>query len=99
MKFRGSAFTSLPEMALRIFDHPELFAFVVDHEIAFVAQLGDVPAQNPNAQGMKSTHRRLQRLTVIARGPFGMSLLTRCNISRAALLVKVTARMFSGEMP
>ena len=57
------------------FDHPELFVFVVDHEITFVAELGDVPAQNPNAQGMKRTHRRLQRLAVITRGPFGDELV------------------------
>ena len=65
----------------------------------FVTQLGDVPAQNTDAQRMKSTHRRLQRLTVIARGPFGNQLIDALNISRAALLVKVTARILSGEIP
>ena len=92
---------------------PQLLRLVIDDEVALVAQLLDMLAQDAHAQRVEGADSRLSvdGVRVASRcrdfglwtSDFGLScgssLATRSCISRAALLVKVTPRMCPGAMP
>ena len=83
----------------------ELLRLVVDDEVALVAELLDVLAQNADAERMEGADGgAVSRVELRTSATFwisasGISLATRSCISRAALLVKVTPRMLPGAIP
>ena len=83
------------------FDGAELVGFAVNDKIALEAELLDVLAEDAHAEGMEGADGG--RAAVWRRPRRGWrrrgQLATRSCISRAALLVKVTARIWSGATP
>ena len=88
-------------MAENFFDRAELVGFAVNNKIALVAQALDVLAEDARAQGMEGADGGGAGFAPPPAGAWrrGMSLKTRSCISRAALLVNVTARMWPGATP
>lgn len=99
----GVGFLALAgEVREDFFDGAELFRFVVDDEVAFVAEFLDVLAEDADAERVKGANGGAVGLLIgggFWRFEVGRSLRTRSCISRAALLVKVTPRMWPGATP
>jgi len=100
-QFGIGVFTLRRDGAEDFFDDTQLFRFVVNDEILFVAEQMDVLAQNARAERMKRADRRAFRFAFVLPRFCGVARAWRrvLFISRAALLVKVTAKMFPGAIP
>ena len=88
-------------MLLKIFLTAPSCSIRPDDKVALVAELFDVLPRNADAERVESAVCRACNPDGLASGVLGLGEAcgTRSCISRAALLVNVTPRMFAGEIP